>query len=590
MDVNGQPRSPVAAPPLAAEAVAGVSDATLRVLLAEHWDAAMRTSPEWATELGDHRFDDELRAADAGSIAAGTERDRVFLARAQAINAASLNAADRVTLALFIGDRRAAIASADDCHFEQWSVTADNSLFSELNYLVALQNVTTPADGDHLLSRIGKTATLLDDTIASLRIGLAQHRVSSRESIRRAMAQVDRELGRPVAEWAMASLAREPNAAMKKWPDATRDDFSRRLIAVVGSSFAPALQRYRTFLHDELLPAGRDEAHEGLAALDLGAKCYAAMIQSYLGEVHTPEELHALGEREIARTDARLASLGVSALHTADLRSTLAALRDDKTLFFRDGDEIVAAATVALARAKAAIPRFFHVLPKAECIVEPMLAYEAPFSPTAFYRPLDPGGRKPGEVFVNTFEPQTRPRYELAALIAHEGIPGHHLQIAIAQELGAVPAFRKYGGITAFVEGWALYSETLAEEMGLYSSDLDRLGQASYDAWRAARLVIDTGLHAQGWTRAQAEKYLRDHTAASEHNISNEVDRYIGTPGQALAYKVGQLKILELRARAEAALGKKFDLATFHDIVLGAGAVTLPVLEQRIDDYIRASI
>ena len=546
----------------------------------------MRASPEWATELGDHRFDDDLRAADAASIAAATERDRSFLARAKAIDATSLNAADRVTLALFIGDRSAAVASADGCHFEQWSVTADNSLFSELNYLVPLQNVTTTADGEHLLARIGKTATLLDDTIASLRIGLAQHRVSSAESIRRTIAQVDRELGKPIAEWAMASLAREPNAAMKKWPDAVRDDFSHRLLAVVGSSFAPALLRYREFLHDQLLPVARDDAHEGLAALDVGVTCYAAMIQSYLGEAHSPEELHALGEKEIARTDARLAAVGASALHAPDLQATLAALRDDKSLFFHDGDEIVAAASVDLARAKAAIPRFFHVLPNAECIVEPMRAYEAPFSPTAFYQPLDPGGRKPGEVYVNTFEPQTRPRYELAALIAHEGIPGHHLQIAIAQELGAVPAFRKYGGITAFVEGWALYSETLADEMGLYQSDLDRLGQASYDAWRAARLVIDTGLHAQGWTRAQAEQYLHDHTAASAHNISTEVDRYIGTPGQALAYKVGQLKILELRARAEAALGTKFDIATFHDVILGAGAVTLPVLSQRIDDYI----
>jgi len=246
------------------------------------------------------------------------------------------------------------------------------------------------------------------------------------------------------------------------------------------------------------------------------------------------------------------------------------------------------AAEADLARAKAAIPRWFGRLPKADCVVHEIPATEAPYTTIAYYRQPHLDGSKPGEFMVNTYKPEVRPRYEMAALAAHESIPGHHLQIAIAQELGEMPLFRKVEGTTAFVEGWGLYAERLADQMGLYTSDLDRLGAASFDAWRAARLVVDTGLHDLGWTRAQAEAFMRAHTALTDENISNEVDRYLATPAQALAYKVGQLKILELRARAEQALGDRFDIRGFHDAVLGGGAVTLPVLEAQVQAWIDA--
>jgi uncharacterized protein (DUF885 family) len=214
--------------------------------------------------------------------------------------------------------------------------------------------------------------------------------------------------------------------------------------------------------------------------------------------------------------------------------------------------------------------------------------YEAPFSTIAYYRPPHYDGSKPGEYFINTYQPETRPRYELEALTWHESIPGHHLQIAIAQELGELPMYRKLYGSTAFVEGWALYTERLADEMGLYTGDLDRLGMLSYDAWRASRLVVDTGLHAMGWTRAQAEAFMLAHTALTPANIGNEVDRYIAWPGQALAYKFGQLEIFALRRQAEAALGPRFSLPGFHDVVLAGGGVTLPVLRLRVEAWITA--
>ncbi|MBV8759558.1 MAG: DUF885 domain-containing protein, partial [Deltaproteobacteria bacterium] len=299
-----------------------------------------------------------------------------------------------------------------------------------------------------------------------------------------------------------------------------------------------------------------------------------------------PEELHRLGLSEVARTDAELAELGRRVLGAPDLTATIAKLRDDRQLYFATREQILAFAQDALDRAKAAIPRFFRVLPKSDCVMREIPSYEAPYSTIAYYRQPHYDGSKPGEYFVNTYKPESRPRFELEALTWHESIPGHHLQIAIAQELGALPAFRKLDGSTAFVEGWALYTERLAEEMGLYSSDTDRLGKVSYDAWRASRLVVDTGIHAMGWSRQQAESFMREHTALTPINISNEVDRYIGWPGQALAYKVGQLKIIALRQEAEGALGTRFDLPGFHEVVLAAGAVTLPVLEERVRAWI----
>ena len=232
------------------------------------------------------------------------------------------------------------------------------------------------------------------------------------------------------------------------------------------------------------------------------------------------------------------------------------------------------------------MPGYFGRLPQAECVIRRVPDHEAPFTTIAYYQPANPDGSKPGEYFVNTYAPQTRPRHEAEVLAYHESIPGHHLQIAISQELPELPAFRRYDGQTAFVEGWALYTERLADEMGLYTSDLDRLGMLSFDAWRASRLVVDTGVHHLGWSREQAEAFLIENTPLAENNIVNEVDRYISWPGQALAYKTGQLHIRKLRGQAEAALGDDFSLSAFHDVVLGSGAIPLPLVEQHVRAFI----
>ena len=567
--------------PLAAAAVAGITDAALRQVVADHWEYTMRWAPAMATTLGDHRYDDRLARRDAASIAAEEAEHDAILARAAALDTARLGEVDRVT-ALLLRGTLAAEHAMYACKFHEWNVDSANaSELGALSYLVEMHTVKSPQDAANLVARMGQGAQQIDDTIANLKIGLASGRVASAEKLRRAIDQLDHELGKPVDDWAMVAPAWAKPPSPDPWPAGERERHARALRDIVATQIRPAIERLRGFLRDTLLPRARGDK-EGLAGLPGGDACYRAAILFHVGLPKTPEELHALGRAEIARTDREIAALGKSVLGTPDLAATIAKLRDDRSLYFASRDELYAAAGKALDRAKAAMPRFFSVLPRTDCVMREIPSYEAPYSTIAYYRQPHYDGSKPGEYFINTYKPETRPRFELEALTWHESIPGHHLQIALSQELGELPMFRKIDGSTAFVEGWALYTERLAEEMGLYTADLDRLGKLSYDAWRGSRLVVDTGIHALGWTRAEAEAYMREHTALTDVNITNEVDRYIGWPGQALAYKVGQLEILKLRAEAEAALGARFDIKAFHAVVLGAGAVTLPVLDDRV--------
>ena len=281
-------------------------------------------------------------------------------------------------------------------------------------------------------------------------------------------------------------------------------------------------------------------------------------------------------------------ALGQKLFGTSKLAEVLQRLRTDRKLYFDSAEAIEKKAQAALQKARRRMTEAFGILPRADCIVSRIPDYEAPFTTIAYYRQPDPTGARPGQFFINVHAPTTRAAYEMEALAFHEAIPGHHLQIAIAQERSALPAFRRHQGMTVFVEGWALYTEQLADEMGMYSGDLDRMGMLSFEAWRASRLVVDTGLHALGWSRDRAKRFMLEHTALTPNNIDNEVDRYIVWPGQAVAYKTGQLEIWRLRRAAEQTLGERFDIKGFHDAVLGRGAVSLPVLQRQVTEWVRS--
>ena len=394
-------------------------------------------------------------------------------------------------------------------------------------------------------------------------------------------------LARPSEEWVMTEPARaERDPAV--WPAEALAQFRKGIRRAVETRIRPAFERYRAVIRDEILARARDDQHVGIMNIPGGAACYERMIRVHTSLGLSAEEIHRIGLEENARIRAEMTALGKKLFGLDDLAAVQQRLRTDKRLFFGTRDEVEAKAREALARADAAMPRWFGQLPRTRCLVKRVEPYEEKDTTIAFYRRPTIDGSRPGTYYVNTYAPESRPRYEAEVLAFHESIPGHHTQIALAQEATGIPEFRKHARVTAFVEGWALYTERLSEEMGLYSGDLDRMGMLSFDAWRASRLVVDTGVHVKGWSLEQAIRYMLENTVLAENNIENEVDRYIGWPGQALAYKLGQREIFALRREAERRLGASFDIRAFHDVVLGNGAVSLSVLRGEVERWITA--
>ena len=389
----------------------------------------------------------------------------------------------------------------------------------------------------------------------------------------------------PPDQWKLAAPA---GAAHDDWPERDLSAFQRDLVETVAEIAIPAFRRYRDTLQRDIAPVARSADRPGLVHLPGGADAYRTLIRVHTTLDLSPEVIHATGLQEIERIDTEFVELGRRVLGTRDLDSTLAALRDDPRLRFDTAEEVFETAERSLARAQDAVAGWFGRVPAAACVVVPIPSHSEVHQTIAYYAWPAMDGSRPGRYYINLYAPDTRPRYEAEALAFHEAVPGHHLQIAVAQELPGLPAFQRMLGSTAFAEGWGLYTERLSDEMGLYTSDMDRFGILSFDAWRAGRLVVDTGMHALGWTRREAIDFLKRHSALGENNIANEVDRYIVWPGQALAYKVGQLEIVRLRREAEARLGASFDIKAFHDTVLGAGAVSLPVLRGLVASWLEA--
>jgi uncharacterized protein (DUF885 family) len=542
----------------------------------------MRAAPTWATSLGDRRYDDRLSDISPAGYAAERQRRQDVLARAKAIDPSTLGPADRVTRRLLIEECETHIAT-EACRFEEWIVDPMGGPQTDFLNLPELTPLRTKAEADAYVKRVRAMASFLDQHIANLQRGLATGRTATVDAVNKTLAQLDRLAELPVSDWTFFEPLRTPGAIGSK-EDVARTE--EAIATAIKDEVQPAFERYRTFLRNQVLPAARPQDKAGLIALPGGRECYQPAIRNHTSLDLTPEEIHALGKSEIARIRTELSALGQKALGTSDVAEIQRRLRNDPAMQFRTAEEIEAKAREALTRAQAGLPKWFGVTPKAACEVRPMGMHEAPQSTAAYYQQPALDGSRPGIYKINTYKPETRPRYEAEALAFHESIPGHHLQIAIAQEMTDLPEFRKHTGTTAYVEGWGLYAERLADEMGLYDGDLDHIGMLSYDAWRASRLVVDTGIHAFGWTRQQAIDYMMENTVLAPNNIENEVDRYISWPGQAVAYKVGQLEILRLREQAKQRLGQRFDIRAFHDVVLSNGAVTLPVLRELVDAWV----
>ncbi|HVA87975.1 MAG TPA: DUF885 domain-containing protein [Candidatus Saccharimonadales bacterium] len=554
--------------------------AELAVLADQYWQDHLRQYPIASTALGERRYDGLIDDVSPEARERYSSRLRDLLGRVQALRSRALangefDESDRVTIAA-LADQLGCDLAALDCRLDDWTVDPLEGPQILIFNVESFQDVATVEQGREMVRRWQLMGPYLDQHVANLRRGLADGRVAVRAPVERVIDALNALLAQRDEQWALLNPTRAPH---RDWSAADAAAFADGLRDAVGSTIRPALARLRDVLVTEILPHGRTNERPGIGDLPGGADAYRRMIRVHTSLNLAPETLHQTGLDEVEQINSEIEALGGRVLGVSDRARILARLREDPRLYFRTPEEVSAKARSALARATAAIPHWFGMLPSADCVVVPMGEHETRHGTIAYYRQPAPDGSRPGQYFINTSAPETRPRYEAEALAYHESIPGHHLQIAIAQEL-ELPEFRRHLGVTAFWEGWGLYSERLADEMGLYTGDLDRIGMLSLDAWRACRLVVDTGMHAFGWSRDRAIRFMTENTALAPNNIANEVDRYIVWPGQALAYKTGQLEIARLRRETQDRRGPAFDIRAFHDVVLGDGAVGLEPLRE----------
>jgi uncharacterized protein (DUF885 family) len=443
-------------------------------------------------------------------------------------------------------------------------------IFPAMVSILPAASVATPSAAQAYLDRLARVGEYFDRLGARQSDAGRQGRTPTALGVSQAIAQLDGYLKRSLSDDPF--LSPQPSDA-PGWRD--------RAGELVDEVIRPAIARYRETLHTDLLPIGRRDHEVGIGHVPGGSGAYRDAVAAHTTTDLTPEEIHATGESLVAALREEFAERGGRALGTTDADEVLRRLRDDPDLRFRTGEEIVATVTDALRRAEAALPGWFRDYHIAPCTVRVMDAAEAENSVPGYYNPPAADGSRPGAHVVNLYAPQRRPRYEYEALAFHESVPGHHLQIGLAQTLTELPEFRRFAYLTAHGEGWGLYVERLCDEMGLYTDDLSRLGMVSFDAWRACRLVVDTGMHHFGWSRQRAIDYMRDNTALPDLTITNEVDRYIADPAQALGYMIGRLRIRALRDRS--AQRPTYDVRTFHHEVIGHGTLPLDTLDAHLD-------
>ncbi|MGF1606205.1 MAG: DUF885 family protein [Rhodothalassiaceae bacterium] len=545
----------------------------LHALFAEEWQARQTRNPIWATLNGEHRYNDRLPDVSPQAQASYAEQDRHFLDRLAAIDRAGLSPGDRVSAELFGFDLTRRL---DQARFETWRMpfSSDSGFHTELARLVEATPFATAEDRAAYLTRLRALPGYIDQQIANMRQGLADGFTQPREIL----DKVAPTFAALAVDKAENSVFAQPILSAA-WPD------NREVgLSVVREAVLPALAKLSRFFQEKYIPGARTSL--GATSLPQGEAYYAAQIRAYTTLERTPQEIHKIGLQEVARIRSQMRAIIDEVGFQGSFKDFLTFLRSDPQFYADSPEALLKEAAHISKRIDEKLPAYFGTLPRMPYGVRAVPDDIAPNYTTGRYWPAIPGKRG-GLFMVNTYALDKRPLYALPALALHEGVPGHHLQISLAQEQPGLPAFRRELYLSAFGEGWGLYAEALGEEMGIYRTPYERFGRLTYEMWRAGRLVVDTGLHAMGWNRARAVDFFIENSALSEHNINTEVDRYISWPGQALSYKLGELKILELRRRAEDVLGERFDLRAFHDAVLRNGAVTLPLLDAQIAAFIQ---
>ena len=567
------------------------ANAPLLKLFDQVWQEDLQNDPLGASALGDHRYDDKLPDMSVEAIDARNKHLFTLIQALRKIKREKLDPPDQLNYDLFDRELKNRL---DEVGFKPYlySIRSNDGpqLLAETTEYLQFK---TAKDYDNWIARLNATGVYFDQWIALFTQAITEGRTQPKFTIEKVLTQLKGQL--------VDNPEDSPfYAPFKHIPDSVDAANQARITAAgkaaVQNVAMPALAKFEKFLRETYLPAARDGDHLGAWALPDGATFYKNRMKLYTTlDNPNAQAIHNIGLEEVKRNRAEMDKTleGINFIgNEKDTRPVLdqflGFLRTDPRFFFKSSDELFAAYQKTAQGLQSQLPKLFGHLPKTPFNVKPIPAASAPTTTTAYYQPPALDGSRPGTFYVNLYKPESRPTWEVEALTAHESVPGHHLQIALNQEMTGLPQFRRNATYTAFVEGWALYAEGLGYDLGLYKDDFSKMGQLNYDMWRAVRLVVDTGIHELHWTREYAIWYFKSNTGKSDLDIENEVDRYISWPGQALAYKLGQLKIQQLRSEAEKALGDRFDIRAFHDEILGSGALPLSVLETQTREWITA--
>jgi len=548
-------------------------------LLDEQWEYTMKHSPEYASILGDKRYNDQVSDVSEKAVRAELADTKRFLKRFEVIDTAAFSEQERLNRDLMVKDLRESVESSK---FNWWQMPVNqmNGIHLGMAQLPSALPFQTVKDYDDYVVRLRKLPTILDDTIVNMRKGMAAKLMPPKFLLEKVGEQGAGIAGTPADKSPFAvPIAKFPD----DFSDADKQRIRAAVLAEIERSVIPAYQRFTDFVKNEYAPKGQTQV--GVWALPDGRARYAFRVKQQTTTDLTPEQIHQIGLSEVARIEGDMLQIAKK-LGYNDLKSFNAAIDTKPELKFKSGQQIVDDYTKFINEMYSRLPQLFGRLPKAKVEVVPVPAFREKAAAGASYETGSPDGARPGRVYVNTYEATSRKTLSTESTAYHEGVPGHHMQLSIAQELPELPKFRQQGGYTAYVEGWALYSERLGKEVGYYQDPWSDYGRLNDEMLRAIRLVVDTGLHDKKWSRDQVVQFFRDHSAIDEVEIQSETDRYIVWPGQALAYKIGQLKILELRDRAQKALGPKFDIRAFHDEILGAGALPMQTLDERVERWL----
>ena len=552
----------------------------LHTLFDTEWQWGVKDDPTFATYLGDKRYNDKWQDLSFPAIERRQQRRLGVLKKLKQIDFAKLSAADKVNYRLF---KREYETNAEQYQFKWYLIPLNQrGGIQNANLIVDMIRFQSAKDYRDWIARMKTFPVYMQQTLALLREGARTRHVHAKVVMRRLPAQIKKQI--------VADPAKSPYfKPFRNFPDslkpAERKQFMHDAKKVIAANIIPSYRKMLTFFEQEYLPACLDRV--GVSQFPDGKKFYEFRARKFTTTNLTPKQIHEIGLKEVKRIRVEMQKIIRQVKFKGTFKQFLEHLRTDPKFYYKNPNDLLAAYRAVSKKVDPQLVKLFKTLPRMPYGVEAIPMQTAPDTTTAYYRPPAADGTRAGTYFVNLYKLDSRPKYEIEALTLHESVPGHHLQIALAMELDDIPEFRRFGGYTAFIEGWGLYSESLGADLGLYQDPYSKFGQLTYEMWRAVRLVVDTGMHTFGWSRERAIDFFAANTAKAMLDIRNEIDRYIAWPGQALAYKIGEMKIQELRAKAEKQLGKKFDIREFHEVVLGSGAVTLDILETNVIAWIQ---